>query len=367
MKRFGSLFLALAAAGTFSFSAQAADAPAFGPQITALIAEAAKDGKLDLSWSGAGFSNNGHDLPTWIATFNKFYGLNLTYTFAPAPSMTQQAANLVQSAQSGATAPTDVAIMGADSLLADIQANATHPYAWKELAHEIGVDLPEAAVAPDDTAVAISSEVFGIDYNTDAVPADKVPHTLADLLKPEWKGKIASTPYAAGFNFLAAMDPNWGPVKMENYIDKLAAQVGGLIRCGETAPLLSGQFDVFALECDISSVMLAQRRGEPLGYVVPSDAPVMDLWYMVIPKTAPHPAGGALLALFMLTNEGQALSWESDRNDLALLPGSHTAALLPGNPANIAGGNGAQDFIKHPETLQYLAKYVDILRNGAGK
>jgi ABC-type Fe3+ transport system substrate-binding protein len=348
-------------------AASTASATELGPNVKALVAEAAKEGKLGLSWSGSGFGDNGKDLPKWIAAFNKFYGLNLSYTFAPAPSMTQQAATLVQEAQANTPATTDVVILGADSLLAGIQANATHAYDWAGLAKEIGVDLPAAAVAPDNAAVAISTEVFAIEYNKDAVPAAQVPHNLVDVLKPQWKGKIASTPYAAGFNFLAAFDPNWGPAKTEDFVTKLAGQVGGLIRCGDTAPLLDGQFDMLVLECDISDVIQQQRRGAPLGYVVPKDAPVMDLWYMAVPKTSADPAAGALLALFMLTKEGQAISWESDANDLVLLPGSKTLANLPGDPATIAGGHGAQDFVKHPETLKMLSTYVDILRKGAGK
>jgi ABC-type Fe3+ transport system substrate-binding protein len=248
-----------------------------------------------------------------------------------------------------------------------MQANATHPYDWATLAKEIGVDLPPDALAPNNAALAISTAVFGIEYNKEAVPADKVPHNLVDVLKPEWKGKIASTPYAAGFNFLAAFDPNWGEQKTEDFMTKLAAQVGGLIRCGDSAPLLSGQFDMLVLECDIAEPTMAARRGEPLSFVVPADAPVMDHWYMAVPKTAREPAAGALLALFMVTPEGQHIQWDSDGNDLALLPNSKTAATLPGHPDKIAGGHGAQDFVRHPETLTILSKYVDILRKGAGK
>jgi len=365
MRRYRTL--GLAAALAFLVAAPFARAAEFGPHVKELIAAAQKEGKLDLSWSGSGFGSNGKDLPKWIAAFNKFYGLNLTYSWAPAPSMTQQAANLVQQAQSNAPATTDAIILGADSLLPGMQAKATHPYDWATLAKEIGVDLPPDAIAPDNAALAISTAVFGIEYNKEAVPADKVAHNLVDVLKPEWKGKIASTPYAAGFNFLAAFDPNWGEPKTEDFMVKLAAQVGGLIRCGDSAPLLSGQFDMLVLECDISEPIIAARRGEPLGYVVPADAPVMDHWYMAVPKTAREPAAGALLALFMVTKEGQQIQWDSDGNDLALLPGSKTAALLPGHPDKIAGGHGAQDFVKHPETLTILAKYVDILRKGAGK
>jgi len=243
-----------------------------------------------------------------------------------------------------------------------LKANFFEPVDWKKY---LPGRITDEMIEMNGELIRIVTGLPGATYNSALAPMK--PTTLEDFLKPQWKGKIASTPYAAGFNFLAAFDPKWGPERMEDFVTKLAAQVGGLIRCGDTAPLLSGQFDMLVLECDISDVIQQQRRGAPLAYVVPADAPVMDLWYMAIPKTAKDPAAGALLALFMLTKGGQAISWESDANDLALLPGSKTLANLPGDPDHIAGAHGAQDFVKHPETLQMLSTYVDILRKGAGK
>lgn len=365
MKRTATLGLALTMAGALAIpSARAAE---FGPHVKELIADAQKEGKLDLSWSGAGFGNNGADLPKWFAAFNKFYGLNITYSWAPAPSMPQQAANIVQQSQANTPSSTDATILGADSLLPDLQADATRPYNWATLTKEIGVDLPPEAIAPKNAAMAIATAVLGIEYNKEAVPADKVPHKIVDVLKPEWKGRIASTPYAAGMNFLSAFDPNWGEPKTEDFVTKLAAQVGGLIRCGDPTPLLNGQFDMLVLECDIAESAMSARRGVPIGFVVPTDAPIINHWYMAVPKTARHPASAALLALFMVTPEGQQIQYESDGNDLALFPNSKTAATLPGPADKTAGGRGAQDFIAHPEALTILTKQVDILRKGAGK
>ena len=55
----------------------AGDTPAmpatkFGPHITALIAEAQKEGKLQISWSGGSFGENGKGMPGWIDAFNRF-------------------------------------------------------------------------------------------------------------------------------------------------------------------------------------------------------------------------------------------------------------------------------------------------------
>ena len=347
----------------FAAPAAAQPEPKLGPEVTALVAQAAKEGKLELSWSGGSFGNNGKDLPGWIGAFNKFYGLHLAYSFTPAPSMSQQAAGLVQEAQSNTKAYSDAVILGPDFLLVALKGHATLSRDWAVLAKEIGVALPTQAVAPEGGAVAFSTGVFGIVYNAQAVSAKGAPQTLADTLKPEWKGRIASTPYAAGFSFLAAFDPNWGPAKTDAFVATLAQQIGGLIRCGDSGPLLSGQFDMLVLECDVSSAVMEKRRGEPIGFVVPRDAPIMDLWYMAVPKGAADPAAGTLLALFMLTKEGQDISWNSDGNDLALLPGSRIKAELPGSTATIAT---VQDFAAHPETLEYVARHIKML-SAAGR
>ena len=345
----------------FAVPAAAQPAPKFGPEVTALVAQAAKEGKLELSWSGGEFGDNGKELPHWIDEFNRFYGLHLSYSFTPAPSMTQQAATLAQQQQSGAPAVTDDVILEPSTLLTDIQAHAMAPHNWTALAKEIGLDLPAEAVAPDNAAVAFATAIFGISYNKSAVAANELPQTLGDVLKPEWRGRIASTPYAAGFSFLAAFDPDWKPARTTAFVTRLAQQIGGLIRCGEPAPLLSGQFDMLVFECDIATTLLNARRGMPIGYVVPKDALVTYLWYMAVPKRSPDPAAGTLLALFMLTKEGQAVSWQADGNDLALLPGSRSAALLPGKPGAIVT---TQDFAAHPEALEYQAEHIKILTAG---
>jgi ABC-type Fe3+ transport system substrate-binding protein len=347
-----------------AFAAPAAAADKFGPEVATLIAEARTEGRLQLSWSGAGFGDNGKYVPEWMAGFNKFYGLDLPYTFTPAPSMVQQAAAVAQAAQSGTPAPSDLFIVGPNNLLTDIDAHAVHAYDWAALGKEIGVDLPAKSIAMDNAAVAFATQVIGITYNKNAVPPDKAPRTLEAVLGPEWKGQIASTPYAAGFNYLAAFSPQWTPAKMEDYVTKLSRQIAGLVRCSEPGPLLNGQFDMLVIECDIASAIVDERRGVPIGYVVPSDGALADLWYMAVPKTSPHPAAGALLALFMLTKDGQALSWEADGDDLSLLPGSHTAEALHGQQSALVT---VEDFFRHPEANDYTIRYAKILTGAVPK
>jgi ABC-type Fe3+ transport system substrate-binding protein len=67
------------------------------------------------------------------------------------------------------------------------------------------------------------------------------PTVLEDFLKPAWKGKLASTPYAAGFDVLLA-DDVWGKERTVHYVRALSKQITGLIRCGEAERIATGEY-----------------------------------------------------------------------------------------------------------------------------
>ena len=48
------------------------------------------------------------------------------------------------------------------------------------------------------------------------MPPDRVPRTTSDLLKPEWKGMLASTPYGAFFDVLGSPEL-WGPERVVDF------------------------------------------------------------------------------------------------------------------------------------------------------
>lgn len=356
MKRIlASLLIALGLAG--ASGSTALPAGKFGPQISALIAEAQKEGKLQLSWSGGSFGENGKDMPAWIDAFNRYYGLHLSYSYTPAPTMTQQAMAVIQAAQSNTPAATDDVILGAENLDLDVKAKALAPYPWAALAKELGANLPAAAIGPDNSGIGFATEVYGITYNKNAVAPADVPQTLSDVLKPAWKARVAGEAHAAGFADLAEFAKQWNPAKAEAYVRKLGEQIGGIARCGDATPLLSGQFDMMVLECDISAAILEQRHGLPIGYIVPKDGALMGPWYIGVPKTSPDPAAGALLAIFMMTKEGQQVAWDAHGGDLAQIPGSHMAAFLPRNAVNVT----AQDYLAKPETAKLYEQYANII------
>jgi len=59
-------------------------------------------------------------------------------------------------------------------------------------------------------------------------------------------GRLASTPYAALFDVLSTPEV-WGEPRTLEYATRLADQAAGLIRVGELERLVSGEFDLLAI------------------------------------------------------------------------------------------------------------------------
>ena len=171
--------------------------------------------------------------------------------------------------------------------------------------------------------MAFGTTLVGIAYNTNRVPSDLVPTSMQDLLKPQYRGPLASTPYAAGFSVLGSPEI-WGEARTIEYVTKLADQVGGLIRCNEMDRLINGEFDMLALDCG------AEFRGSPgkeavIGHVIPSDAAVLSYWYVASPRHAAHSNAAKLWINYVMGREGQDILYQGAHADHHRVPGSHVA------------------------------------------
>ena len=124
----------------------------------------------------------------------------------------------------------------------------------------------------------------GITYNTNRVRPDEVPSNLQDLLKPQFKGRLASTPFAANFDYLAS-DDLWGEARTMDYLTKLADQTAGLMRCTEHERLVTGEFDALALDCSQNNALALQMKGAPIGFALAADAPLLLPLYVGVPPT----------------------------------------------------------------------------------
>jgi ABC-type Fe3+ transport system substrate-binding protein len=172
-------------------------------------------------------------------------------------------------------------------------------------------------------------------------------------MNPKWKGKIASTPYAAGFREFA-MPELLGKEKIVDFVKKFSKHIGGLIRCGEMDRITSGEFLILGLACGDQEVNIAERKGIPLGYAIMQDATISHTRYGAVPKNSRSPNTAALFVAFLHTAEGQKLMWDIDGLDFHLYPESNQKKKL-----DAAKAKGAKVVISSPQWLNKNKNYDD--------
>jgi iron(III) transport system substrate-binding protein len=297
---------------------QEATRPAVEQQ--ALVDAARREGQLTFVW-GASTMGGREGLRRLAEGFNRHYGLNLDVQFTPGPSMPEMAQRIAQEVAAGRPASSDVQPGYAVHMAVAIAANALEPVDW--LTWAANVRRPDQVVA-GGAAVAFETSTPGITYNTQRVRPDEVPSSLQDLLNPRYKGRVASTPFAANFDYLAT-DDLWGEARTMDYLTKLAEQVTGLMRCTEHERLVTGEFDVLALDCSQNNAMALQAKGAPIGFTLAADAPLLLPLYVGVPRNARHPNAARLWVDYLLSREAQGILYEENSSDSHLVAGSKSA------------------------------------------
>ena len=335
--------------------------------LAQLVEGAKKEGIIRGQWSQNSFGG-AQGLAELVAGMNKKYGLNLKSQFTPGPDMQRLMLRLVQEAAAGQPASTDLYMGNSQAIFDAMKANVLKPTEWaailpRKIPPEPGFD----PIALQGVAIAFATTVVGILYNTDLVKGDDIPQSLEDVLKPKWKGKIASTPYAAGFRELA-MPGLLGREYVLDYTKKLSRQIGGLVRCGEAERFTSGEFLMLVLTCGGNDVNVLQATGAPIAHTVIKEGTVLHMRYAGVPKHSQSPNAGALLAAYLQTPEAQALLWKEDGLDLHLYPESKMKKDV--EKVRAAGGKIA---LNTPQWLASLKGYSEtqkelekILREGSG-
>lgn len=176
---------------------------------------------------------------------------------------------------------------------------------------------PEA-IEPRKHWVVARESYTGLGFNTNLVPPDKAPKTYADLLAPEWKGKMAmSGSTATSGNWVGTLVVLHG----EAFVRKLAAQdirvykitgraLANLMTSGEVA--LSPTIYNSHVEASVA-------KSAPLAWRALGPVPVTDSG-VALGRRAPHPHAAMLLVDFLLSKEAQemyrTLGYDSARTDL---------------------------------------------------
>ena len=347
---------AVAAGLILAAPALAAD---FSPAMQKVIAAAQKEGVVSVSY-GASSLGGAKGSKLIEAALNKMFGTKIDVRYTPGPSMPRVANQLMTEAKAGQPAFTDMFVSAAAQHLPLVDRKLLLSVDWKALLPD---RMAEGAIEADGMAVRVGTGMSGVTYNTETAPFN--PTRLADFLDPRWKGKLATTPYAASFDTLAANDM-WGPEKTLDFMRKLSGQVTGLIRCSEMERLASGEFSALVMDCTGQNALVWQAKGAPIAQMIPLDASQFRYYYTSVPKNSSHPNAATLLVAFLQTSEGQKIIWDTWKVDLHLYADSHMAKLVTEMKA--AGANPKDVTIAwwkaHPEITSTTREMVKILRKG---
>ncbi len=282
----------------------------WGQTVSQLVEGAKKEGSLILSW-GTGTMGGLEGVRAMEKAFNKTYGLNIQFKFTPGPSMPRMASRIIQENKAGQPAASDL-FVGSENHVARM---ALKPIQWTKIFSHVTPPMIDFG----NRVVIVTSRTPGFSYNTNLVPPDQVPDQVEDVLDPKWKGKIASTPYAASFDRLAIL---WGEEKTTAFLKKFVKQVAGLIRCGEDERIASGEFAMLVFNCDLASPQEAKAKGSPVDGNIFKDAGILSYWYLTVPANSRNPNAATLLAGFLLTNEGQEILWNTEKSSSHLVEGT---------------------------------------------
>jgi ABC-type Fe3+ transport system substrate-binding protein len=270
-------------------------------------------------------------------------GFSRKYPFVKIATWRADSEDIVQKAAAEVRANNVVAdvIEGTGAGEEAVAANIAQPFYAPEVAA-----FPEPYRDPNNLWAPTRLSYYGIAYNTKLVPPDKVPKSYADLLDPQWKGRIAwrvgsstGTPL-----FITNLRLAWGEEKARAYLEKLRDQKLVNFGAGSARTLvdrvIAGEYAI-ALNIFAHHPLISKAKGAPVSSQL-MDPVASTAATMSIVKGLHHPYAALLLTDYILSREGQGILAKAEYFpvDPQVPPLPSLASVVPriaGVPENFVG------------------------------
>jgi iron(III) transport system substrate-binding protein len=334
------------------------------PALQEVIDAANDEGSLELT-SAASFGQTSAG-DALLDAFEDYYpGLDIDVRSTPGGSQGETANRVREEVLAGQPAHTDVlgitagavgSLVGDGVLATDVE--------WGDLP-----DIrPEMVDPVFDATVEVQRFIQVVVYNTEAVSEDDVPETTDDLLKPQFTGRLATTPFVGGFDILLI---EWGLDRTKEYVTTFTQQLGGQLGSGsDVNPLVTGQFDIVAFLPGPGAADVLKEDGAPVDYTILSDAAMTYQLVLTIPETAAHPNAARLWINFVASPAGQELLREHAYMDSPLVDGSLTGEQIADAEADGAEFVNADVAwyaeLDQEEYYRNAEEIINIVRTGSG-
>ena len=265
-----------------------------------LVEAAKKEGQLNVIALPPDWANYGEI----IKAFGDKYGIKVNSAQPDASS--QDEINAATQLKGQGNAP-DVFDLGTSVALANVAKFAPYKVStWEE--------VPSALKESSGAWINDYGGYMSIGYDSSKVPA---PGSVTDLLKPEYKGKVAlngdPTQAGAAFNgvVMAALGNGGSADDVSKGVDFFSQlkKAGNFLPVDPTpATIESGQTPV-VIDWDYLNVAQGAKLKGKLDWktVVPANAIVGSYYVQAISNDAPHPAAARLWQEFLYSDDGQNL------------------------------------------------------------
>ena len=236
------------------------------------------------------------DVAALAAAFDKKYAVKVKVWRADSESVLQRILNEARARRY------EVDIMSGAS-------SALEPLSRENLLQEVQspllADLVPEALAPHRQWTAIFLNTIVQAYNSSLVAKDRLPRTYQDLLRPEWRGRLAIE--AEDHDWFAQVVMDLGEAPGLRLFRDIVATNGIAVRKGHNvlANLVAAGEVPLALTVYGFLAEQAQRKGAPIDWFTIPPA-IARLTVEGVAKNAPHPHAAVLFYEFLI-GEGQQL------------------------------------------------------------
>ncbi len=175
-------------------------------------------------------------------------------------------------------------------------------------------EIPEKLKDPDGKWMTIHYGAIAFIVNTQALGDVPVPKSWADLLRPEYKGKVGfldPTSAAVGYSVATAVNlamggsmDDWEPGF--EYLRKLEQNQVIHPKTTATAKVIKGEIPIL-IDADFNGYKAKYNDNAPVEVVIPQEGTIKVPYIVSLVKNAPHEQEGKEYIDFILSDEGQVL------------------------------------------------------------
>lgn len=334
--------------------------------VSALSA-CADDASSDPSSAASGGKASGtvisYNTPKEWANYGEVLNAFTQKTGVKAPNDPKNSGQTLAALQAEASSPAaDVAYYGITFGIQAEAADVTAAYV-----PERSAEIPPELKDDNGHWTTVHTGTIAFLVNRDKLDGAPVPKSWADLLKPEYKGKVGyldPTQAAVGYNVATAVNQALGGTLDDfgpglDYLKKLKAN--GAVTPAQTATAKVAQGEIpILIDADFNGYKL-KAEGAPVDVVIPAEGSIQIPYVVSLVKKSPNSAAGKALIDYLLSEEGQKLF---AKGFVRPVIGGYPAEVADKvNPASDYERAKAIDYRKQAESQKgFITKYKESVQ-----